>query len=213
MNKRLLLLLLCIPILSWGEKPQYWQTILQPIGKIKDTRFLFRQHYRFDLEQFKLVDGRFSLDTITKLNKTWNFGLNFTYVNNRRPDVNPFTQHFRWEIELNPHFQLTKNTALRFRNRYEFIKNEFVPQWEQVFRQRQQINMAVNYRSLKSISFHNEVFYNVTLEKWSQIRLVPLELNFEVGQEHTYSVFAMIRWLRPGQTWDPQLVLGTTLDW
>lgn len=213
MNKRLLLVILCMPFFLWGEKPQFWQTMTQPVGKIRDVTFRFRQQYRFDFEQFKLIDGRYSIESTTPLNKTWNFGLNFTYINNRRPEVNPFTQRFRWEIELNPRFQLTKNIELRFRNRYEFIKDEFVPQWDQVFRQRQQINMTVNYRSLKSISVHNEVFYNVVLERWNQIRFVPLELNFALGKEHTYSLFFMIRWLRPDQSWDPQFVLGSTLDW
>lgn len=142
-----------------------------------------------------------------------NFGVNFTYINNRRFDENPFTQRFRWEFELNPHLKLSKNTELRLRNRYEFLKDEYEPQWYQIFRQRQQLIMKVDYRSLRSITASNEFFYNLTLKKWDQIRLIPLELNFKVGKDHTYKLFVMIRWLRPNESWDPQFVLGSTIDW
>jgi hypothetical protein len=206
-------MLLCLPMALKAEEPEFWQTILQEVGKVNKTTFRLRQQYRFAFDEFKLVDGRYSLESTTPLNKIWNLGVNFTYINNRRFDENPFTQRFRWEFELNPHLKLSKNTELRLRNRYEFLKDEYEPQWYQIFRQRQQLIMKVDYRSLRSITASNEFFYNLTLKKWDQIRLIPLELNFKVGKDHTYKLFVMIRWLRPNESWDPQFVLGSTIDW
>lgn len=208
-----LFIALVVPVVLCAEKPQFWQTILQPIAKIKDIEFRFRQEYRFELDNLKATDARFSLMSEKKLNKTWDAGINFTLVNFRDPDENPFRQRYRWEFDLNPHFKLSKNVELRLRNRYEIVKDEDEPQWAQIFRQRHQFVLKVDIGALKSISIHNEIFYSLTRERFDQDRFVPLEMSFKVWKDHTYRLFFMIRWLRPLDAWEPQFVLGSTLDW
>ena len=73
--------------------------------------------------------------------------------------------------------------------------------------------MKVNLGSLKTIAMSNEVFFNIRDNRFSQDRLIPLELAFKLGRDHTYRLYVMIRWLHPDETWNPQFVLGSTLDW
>lgn len=197
----------------YAEMPEFWQTITQPLGKVKDTQFLLRQQYRLLLDNLKTVDVRYSFESKTKLNKTFEAGLNFTWIHARHPDQNPFTQRYRWEFELNPHFKLSDSTELRIRNRYEIIKDEDESRLNQVFRQRQTLVMKTNLRSLSAISIYNEVFFNIKENRFDQNRLVPLELSFKIGREHVYRLYVMIRWLRPESTWNPQFILGSTLNW
>jgi hypothetical protein len=229
------LLLLLFPPLSTkllAEKPQFWGTVLIPIGKCRDIQFSFWQQYRFALSSFKLVDDRYSL-YVKKSIYNWLDGeVHYTLINSRNADETPFHMSRRWELELNPHFDLAKNVEVKFRNRYEWIHRDDHPKEVQRFRQRHQLVWKTNWDklwktnwdrlfcffwafSLKSLSIHNEVFYNVTDNRVDEYRFVPLELGFGFGEKHKHTVkgYGMIRWRKPASFWDPQYIWGLTLEW
>lgn len=216
MNRFIALILIYLCLLPFGlfsEKAQYWQEILLPIGRVQDIQFTFRQEYRFAQSDFKTEAARFSLMSLKKLTKTFDGCINFTFENNRNHNQSDFVRQFRFEFELNPHFKLSQYTEAFFRNRYELLKDDRYPTWIHVFREQHLFVMNVNYKSLISIGIRNEIFYNFNTQKFDQDRFVPLELSFRMKGNHVFRLYFMIRWLKPDQSWNPQFVLGSTLDW
>lgn len=196
----------------YAEHPQIWTTVLLPIGEFRELKFSFWQQERFELSRFKLVDNRYSLYVKKKLREWLDGEVHYTLIYSRRVEENPFRLSRRLELELNPHFHLTEKTELKFRNRYEFINSEDPPKEVQKFRQRQQIVWKLDQGTLKTYSIHNEVFYNVTTDRFDEYRIVPLELGFGFGEKHVIKIYQMIRTRKPSDHWMTQYVCGLTLE-
>lgn len=173
----------------------------------------FQQQYRFEMSDFKTQDARFGLLLKRSLNKTWDGEVHYIWINSRHPDETIFQRRHRIELELNPRFSLSKALELRFRNRYELIKEESEPKLIQKFRQRQELVYDPKLDWMKTLSISNEVFYNISINKVDEYRLIPLEAAFPIEKKHSYKLYAMIRWRDSSTGWNPQFVLGSTLNW
>lgn len=210
---RLVLFFMIIALPSYAQKPQLWQTMQQSLFEWNKVKFSFMQQYRFETSDFKTVDARFGLLAKKSLSETWDAEIHYLWINQRSPDETLFQHKHRLELELNPHFKICKNIELRFRNRYELIKEEREHKLVQKFRQRQELLYKPDIDWLKSIAINTEIFYNITSNKVDEYRFIPMELTFPVQKEHRYKLYTLIRWRDSSTGWHPQFVLGSTLEW
>lgn len=206
-------LFLTVAIPSYAQKPQFWQGMQQSLFECNKVNFSFLQLYRFEMNDLKTQNARFGILAKKSLNEVWDAEVHYLWINSREPDETLFQRRHRLELELNPHFKLGKNVELKFRNRYELIKEEENPKLIQKIRQRQEIAYKPGITWLKSIAINTEVSYDITINKVDEYRFMPLELTFPVEKEHRYKLYTMIRWRDSSTGWHPQFVLGSTLEW
>lgn len=199
-------LLLTQPIFS--SKPEYWQYIYKDLGTVKDIKFTFKQEYRFYLNDFKLLDAQLSLLSKKNINKWLQTGINYTF-NQTRNAEDTFEKKHRFEIELNPFFDLIKNVSIFIQNRFEFIKSENIPTWECIFRQKHQLSVLLEKKCIYQIHLSDELFYNFKKHSIDQYRIIPLEIEFRINKNYFFDIFSMIRWHKNAD-WHPQYVLGTS---
>lgn len=199
----------------FGAEPQFWQDMIQPIGNLKEAEinFAFRQHYRFSLSEFKHVYSLFSLLTSKALTKNLEANINYSMIQFRSINESLYTQAFRLECELNPSFNLKNDYSLKIRNRYQIRKDEYEPKLHQTFRQRLQLTKLLHFENLKSISMHNEIFYFFNEDQINEDRFVPLQLTFQFKNDHSQSIYTMIRWRKTNNKWNPQSIIGSAFSW
>lgn len=197
----------------FAERGELWVTARFPIGEVCNLNFHFWQQHRFDLHTAKLVDNRYSLWARKGLLNWLDGEVHYTLINSRNVNQTLYRQSGRMELELNPRFTIGNKLELRLRNRYELLHRDGDPRLGQVFRQRHQINYNLDLKYLKSVSIHNEVFFNLTENEFDQYRFVPIELGFPLFKTHTLRVGTMIRWLKRDDEWGSQFVLGLMIDW
>lgn len=211
---RLLLLLCCLSIPPlYAHQAQAWFIGYNPLFKIDDVNFSFRQQYRFEVKEARLVDARFSLLSDFKLWECVRGAVNGTLINSRDGETSKFFQDYRLELEVDPLFNFEKRAELRLRNRYEIEKVEHERTLQQRLRQRTTMYINIDCKPLKAISIHNEIFYNLVDHTVDQDRFVPMDLTFAFGKRPMCNTYTMIRWLKTDGIWAAELVLGLTLDW
>ncbi|CRX38722.1 DUF2490 domain-containing protein [Estrella lausannensis] len=210
---RLALLMMTMTVPAFAQKPQLWQTMQQSLFDWNSVKFSFLQQYRFEMSDFKTVDARFGILAKKSLDETWDAEIHYMWINSRAPAETLFQHRHRLELELNPRFKICENIEFKFRNRYELIKEEREAKLIQKFRQRQEIAYKPGIKWLKSVALSNEIFYNITINKVDEYRLIPLDLAFPLQKDHRYKLYTMIRWRDSPTGWHPQFILGSTLDW
>lgn len=194
-----------------AEDAQAWITASIPVTDFKKVKFAFWQQYRLGLPQIKLVDSRYSILAVRPLYPWLDSEVHVTLIYARKLEETAFKQTRRLELELNPRFHLKEDLEVKFRNRYELLHREDTPHQYQKFRQQQKLVQKLDRGSLKSAALYNEIFYNITENRVDEYRFVPLELDFASGEKYTYNLYTMIRWRKPKQSWNTQLIWGLTL--
>lgn len=138
-------------------------------------------------------------------------GLSLLSIENNRTG-DRLTQ-FRPELELNPHFNLTKHLALEWRNRIEWRWNE--AQTFTTHRSRQRLQLAWTFPRplgpLTRLFVSNEWLTDLHRLQQTENRLVPLGLTFKLGTQTDLDIFYMIDSNRTKAAWTHESVLGTYL--
>jgi hypothetical protein len=138
-------------------------------------------------------------------------GLSLLSIENTRTG-DRLTQ-FRPELELNPHFNLTKHLALEWRNRIEWRWNE--AQTFTTHRSRQRLQLAWTLPRplgpLTRLFVSNEWLTDLHRLQQTENRLVPLGLTFKLGSQTDLDIFYMIDSNRAKAAWTHESVLGTYL--
>jgi hypothetical protein len=138
-------------------------------------------------------------------------GLSLLSIENTRTG-DRLTQ-FRPELELNPHFNLTKHLALEWRNRIEWRWNE--AQTFTTHRSRQRLQLAWTLPRplgpLTRLFVSNEWLTDLHRLQQTENRLVPLGLTFKLGSQSDLDIFYMIDSNRAKAAWTHESVLGTYL--
>jgi Protein of unknown function (DUF2490) len=136
-------------------------------------------------------------------------GLSLLSIENTR--TGDRVMQFRPELELNPHFDLTKQLALEFRNRLEWRWNE--AQTFTTHRSRQRLQLAWTLPHplgpLTRLFIGNEWLTDLHRLQQIENRLVPLGLTFRLGTQSDLDVFYMITSTRSQDHWQHESVIGT----
>lgn len=160
-------------------------------------------------DQQDLYYYRASLRFLRKLSDNFAAGANLTFIRAKDPQ-GVFQKNKRLELEVFPKIKLTKDITLEFRERIEIQKisnqKKLVNRFRSIVRLKKQIK---GIKWLKSISAHDEVFYNFNTQRVEENRFAFLELSIPVNEWMTFEPFLMLRSIRRDKFWQQNLVLGT----
>jgi hypothetical protein len=159
---------------------EYWQT---PTSKA--WVFLGNRADAGDGSPMQIVSPRFK----HALQPWLDAGVGLSLLNLENTRTGEHTWQFRPELELNPHFNLTRHLALEVRNRLEWRWNE--AQTFTTHRSRQRLQLAW------------------TLPQ--PIGPLTLGVTFKLGAHSDLDVFYMITSLRAQAHWQHESVIGTYL--
>lgn len=138
-------------------------------------------------------------------------GLSLLSIENTRTH-DRITQ-FRPELELNPHFDLTRRLSLEWRNRMEWRWNE--SQTFTTHRLRNRLQFAYTLPGpigpLTRVFASNEWLTDLHRSQWNENRLIPLGVTFKLGPRADLDAFYMIFSSRVNAAWQHESVLGTYL--
>jgi hypothetical protein len=197
---------------------QYWSRFsIKPL----DTKYVDFVNYwdlRFmnDVTDFDLwfTSQKLIIDPIKHLS----LGINYTYLEsdtlNSRTKKEEFKQQQRFELEMNPYFNVGRWLKVKNRNRMEFRWIEDKGSDNTRFRHLWHFEVPINkVRFLKSVYANNEIFYEFEREKFAENRATPIGLKFPVFKKTTFQIFYMIQSRKSVRgDWSSNQVLGTYLD-
>lgn len=120
---------------------------------------------------------------------------------------------FRPELELNPKFDLTTHLRLEWRNRMEWRLNEGEAFTTHRTRHRLQLAWTLSnpVGPLTRVFANNEWLIDLHRREWTEDRLVPLGLTFQLTPASDLDVFYMLVSKRGPNDWEGESVLGTYL--
>ncbi len=119
----------------------------------------------------------------------------------------------RPELEINPHYDLTKELRVEWRNRMEWRDNEGAPSTFNRTRHRMQLawTLPEPIGPLTRIFANDEILMDMHLRRQTENRFVPLGLTFKITDAMDLDVFYMIDSKRAHTYWKLESVLGTYL--
>ncbi|MCB1279144.1 DUF2490 domain-containing protein [Prosthecobacter sp.] len=140
-------------------------------------------------------------------------GLGLSTLSIENPNTHFRYEQLRPELEINPKFDLTKDLRLDWRNRMEWRKNENTAFTTHRTRHRLQLNWTLPQPvgPLTRVFVSNEWLADLHRGEWSENRLVPLGLTFNLGKNTDLDLFYMVCSSRPKTEWTHESVLGTYL--
>lgn len=213
-KKILKFFLLSLLVFSSGfcDKPQYWQRFTSTNwekGKWKvysyvELRFFSRQRYfhRFSFSQRLLYKAYDFLE----------FEAHYTLIESR-PTLNAgFVPTHRLELEINPSWKVDECLTLKWRNRYELLKEHHTNKLGQRLRHRIMFYFSIKNSWLQAFSIHDEIFYNLTTNEFFENRFVPVELAININPQISFRPFVMILTRKTSDIWNSSLVLGSQID-
>ena len=119
----------------------------------------------------------------------------------------------RPELEINPHYDLTKELRVEWRNRMEWRENQGAPSTFNRTRHRLQLAWTLPrpLGPLTRIFANDEILMDMHLRRETENRFVPLGLTFKITDSMDLDVFYMIDSKRVKTYWKLESVLGTYL--
>jgi hypothetical protein len=119
----------------------------------------------------------------------------------------------RMELEINPHYDLTKHLRLDWRNRLEWRENQGAASTSNRSRHRLQFayTLPQPLGPLTRIFASDECLMDLHLRRETENRLVPLGLTFKLTDSMDFDLFYMIDSKRTKTVWKHESVLGTYL--
>ncbi|WP_395746759.1 DUF2490 domain-containing protein [Prosthecobacter sp.] len=119
----------------------------------------------------------------------------------------------RTELEINPHYDLTKDLRVDWRNRMEWRENQGAAAAANRTRHRMQLAWTLPrpLGPLTRLFASDEVLMDLHLRRQTENRLIPLGLTFKVTDSMDIDLFYMIDSKRTKTTWTHESVLGTYL--
>lgn len=148
-----------------------------------------------------------------KTSKNFSLELHYAYLHNRSivPNSSWRWQH-RLELEANPKFELPCNYQIETRNRLEIRKVKNEPKTLYRFRQKTMLVLPFeNAGSLKSLSMYNEIFYNISTNRFTQERVCPCQLTLAISDKMELDIFLLVRFFTTDDIWQKSAVIGTQL--
>lgn len=149
-----------------------------------------------------------------KLSNRWNLQIHYAYVHGR--DI---VSHSSWiyqnrlELEINRTFFALNGCMIDTRNRLEIRRLQGEPKTNYRLRQRTTFMVPFDNRgALKFFSADNEIFYDINNHYFTQDRLCPVKLTFELSKETSVDVFFMFRFFHHDTMWHKDAVFGTQLN-
>ena len=119
----------------------------------------------------------------------------------------------RPELEINPHYDLTKELRVEWRNRMEWRENQGAPSTFNRTRHRMQLawTLPQPLGPLTRIFANDEILMDMHLRRPTENRFIPLGLTFKLTDSMDLDVFYMIDSKRVKAYWKLESVLGTYL--
>ena len=119
----------------------------------------------------------------------------------------------RPELEINPHYDLTKELRVEWRNRMEWRENQGAPSTFNRTRHRMQLawTLPQPLGPLTRIFANDEILMYMHLRRPTENRFIPLGLTFKLTDSMDLDVFYMIDSKRVKAYWKLESVLGTYL--
>jgi hypothetical protein len=183
---------------------EYWQT---PASKA--WVFLGNRADAGDGSPMQIVSPRFK----HALQPWLDAGVGLSLLNLENTRTGEHTWQLRPELELNPHFNLSRHLALELRNRLEWRWNE--AQTFTTHRSRQRLHLAWTLPRpigpLTRLFASQEWLTDLHRLQQSENRVVPLGVTFKLGAHSDLDVFYMITSLRAQAHWQHESVIGTYL--
>ncbi len=172
---------------------EYWQYFYMQNGAVGSWKFYTVAEMRLNRDLRHPYYFRITENAAYRVYADLDLEGHYSFICNKSRGSPAFRQTHRLEIEINP--QISRNqTTLKWRNRIEFLKKQFKPGIQYVFRHRTLILFSLkNWKYLQSISCSDEVFYDLQLHKFTQNRLIPLSATFAINKKASLEVFFMIR--------------------
>lgn len=224
MNKKITVFLICVlslcPARAMAEDDvQYWsQYSLKPL----DTKYVDYVSYG----ELRLIDDvsdfsfwqttqRLIFDLIPYLS----LGTNYTFLEeqiiNSKTKEKEFKYHHRFELEVNPYYEIKKwiHVKIKNRNRFEFRWIEDHGSDNGRFRQRWELEFPISkVPRVKSVYINNEFFVALNRQELNQNRAVPFGINFKICSKANLSVFYMIQSKKGAHDWSSNQIVGTHLS-
>ncbi|MBB5031087.1 DUF2490 domain-containing protein [Prosthecobacter vanneervenii] len=119
----------------------------------------------------------------------------------------------RPELEVDPHYELTQQLRVDWRNRMEWRENQGAPSAANRTRHRVQVawTLPQPLGPLTRVFASDECLMDLHLRRQTENRLVPLGLTFKITGSMDLDIFYMIDSKRTKTTWKHESVLGTYL--
>lgn len=149
----------------------------------------------------------------------------YSLIYNKSPGASQFLTTQRLEIEVNPSYRFDNGIAIKSRNRMQLIKKQKLfsrrhlqennGAVQYVFRKRLLVSFPLkNCDNISSVQIYDEVFYDFDLNKFTQNRLVPIEMTFAINRRLDCNVFFMIRnfYSLGSDQWFKSFVIGSQLN-
>lgn len=142
-----------------------------------------------------------------------NLEVHYSFIREKSLNATSFLTRQRIELEANPHATFRNKTKMTSRNRLEIIKKQGVASLEYMQRSRLTFTVPIEGKGcLKSISCSEELFYNYSLKKLSQSRLIPLSVTLGLSSQLSLDLYLMVRNFYSSSAWRRSLVFGSNFN-
>lgn len=139
----------------------------------------------------------------------------YSFVYHESRGATHFKNTHRLEFEVNPWMRFDNGITLKWRNRFEFLKKQGVSHIQYVLRDRLLALFPFeNCGRITAFKIYDEVFYDCTLGKVTQNRIVPIELTLKVNECTALDLFMMVRnfFGLSSHKWYRSIVIGSELS-
>jgi Protein of unknown function (DUF2490) len=209
---RLLLTLLCLLCTLPAQADEWWAwTNIDYYRKPPWTASLFMGNFADE------VDGSYAQIVSPKLKYAalnWlDLGVAMSVLRLENIATHQHYDQLRPELEINPHYDLSKELRVEWRNRMEWRENEGAPSTFNRTRHRMQLawTLPQPLGPLTRVFANDEILMDMHLRRPTENRFIPLGLTFKLTDSMDLDLFYMIDSKRVKTTWKFESVLGTYL--
>jgi hypothetical protein len=151
---------------------------------------------------------------IWNLTEKFSTEFHYAYIYDRSIIRNsPWHWQQRLELEANFSIPLSCKSFIKTRNRLEIRKLEREPKIHYRLRQRTMLVFPLeNKGALKSFSMYNELFYDLSTQRFSQDRICPFQFTYLVSKKIDLDLFFLIHFFHTNTSWKKSGVIGTQLS-
>lgn len=208
------IIFLMIPVLQLHSEnwySEYWQRLSWEIFERNEFSMKLYGEFRTG-NKFRNIYYLHLTDQLAyKVSENLKLELHYTYIHSRSvvPDSLWNWQH-RLELEVNPSFQLSKSNLIATRNRLEIRKIQTDSKIQFRLRHRTMLIFPIENRGcLKAYSLHNEIFYDFSIDRFSQNRFCPINLTFALSEKVDFDLFCLLQIFISQNIWRRNAVIGT----
>lgn len=198
------------PSRTWADDFRTWQRLSLSLWQQEQWEVQLHNETRWRDDSSSLSEQLISPQILWQANKTWRYGLAYTYLRSRKG--NGFNNDHRLELEADPHWQLADWVTLDLRNRLEIRFREGEANGAERLRERIQLNFPLKHAGpLQSLYTNNEFFLDLNSHQYNQNRLTPLGVSLQLTDHTHLRLFYLIQSTRSQADWEHAHILGTQL--